>query len=71
MLQNHLGQYERGESRSKMFRKLQNFISTLPKTDNFDQKQPKILENWGRFIGMKLLLINLGRGQALVHCRSK
>jgi hypothetical protein len=44
-------------------RKLQNFISISAKTDDFDQKQPKILENWGRFIGMKVLLINLGRGQ--------
>ena len=31
MLQNHLGQYERGEFRSKFSQKLQNFVTQLLK----------------------------------------
>ena len=46
MLQNHLGQYERGEFRSKFSQKLQNFVTQLLKIAILIKKEPILFENW-------------------------
>ena len=63
MLQNHLGQYERGEFRSTIFENLLNLVLNSPKIDDFDQKLYRKYSKIGVGSLESFLLVNLGWGQ--------